>query len=146
MITTTWEAFPSLDRVFDEAIRSTRRGRAEGPSFPIAADVREKSDEYTLELDVPGVKLEDLEITLMNRELTIRGARRFEAGRDEKVTRGRPYGPFAVTFTLPQSVEGDALTAGLAEGVLSIHVPKQPKAKPRKVPIESGVERKSLSE
>jgi HSP20 family protein len=136
MMTTTWGAFPVLDRVFDEAVRSSVRG-GDRSAFPIAADLREKSDDYTFQLDVPGVKVEDLEITLTNRVLTIRGERRFEAGHDEKVTRGRPYGQFVVSYALPDSIEGDGLTADLAEGVLSVRVPKQPKAQPRKIPIGS---------
>ncbi len=141
---TTWRAIPSLDRVFDEAFRSALRSGADAAAFPVAADISEKSEEYTFQLDVPGVKLEDLEITLENRVLAIRGVRRLERGENEKVTCGRPHGPFAVSYALPEGIEGDNLTADLADGVLTVRVPKQPKAQPRRIPIGSGADRKHL--
>ncbi len=146
MMTTMWNVVPALDRAFDEAVRSAFRGGPTTAAFPVAADIREKNDAYTVDLDVPGVKQGDLEITVTNRVLTIKGARRFEAGENEKVTWGRPYGEFAVSYGLPDGIEGDALTADLADGVLTIRVPKLPKAQPRKIPIGSGAEPKHLGE
>ena len=63
---TTWSAIPTLDRVFDEVLRSTSKRGVDTGAFPIAADVHEKSDAYTFQFDVPGVKTEDIEITLEN--------------------------------------------------------------------------------
>ncbi len=59
MMTTTWGAVPVLDRLLAEASRSSVRG-GDRSAFPIAADVRERSDDYAFQLDVPGVKVEDL--------------------------------------------------------------------------------------
>jgi HSP20 family protein len=138
---TTWGAIPTLDRVFDEALRSALRSGGDRPSFPVAADISEKNEEYTFQLDVPGVKLDDLEITLEGRVLAIRGMRRLERG---QVSCGRPHGPFAVSYALPGTIEGENLTADLADGVLTIRVPKQPKVQPRKIPIGSGAHREQL--
>jgi HSP20 family protein len=92
------------------------------------------------------VKLDDLEITLENRVLAVRGVRRLERDENEKVTGGRPHGPFAVSCALPEGIEGDNLTADLADGVLTVRVPKQPKVQPRRIPIGSGADRKHLGE
>jgi HSP20 family protein len=138
---TTRSAVPTLDRVFDELVRSAFRGGANTEPFAVGADVRENDSEYTFKFDVPGVKVDDLEITLTNRALAVRGARRFEAGENEKVSRGRPHGPFAVSYSLPDSIDGEKLTADLADGVLTIRVPKHPKAQPRKIPIGRDADR-----
>jgi len=141
---TTRSAIPTLDRVFDEALRTAFRPTPTRATFPVYADVREKGDAYTFQLDVPGVKRENLEITLEAHTLTIRGERRFEGGENERVTCGRPYGEFAVSFAVPDGIEGDHLTADLADGVLTINLPKQPKAQPRKIPITVAPDRQSL--
>jgi HSP20 family protein len=141
---TTWGAIPTLDRVFDEAFRSALRTRGDRSTFPVAADISEKKEEYTFQLDVPGVKIDDVEITLENRVLAIKGVRRLERGQNEKVTWGRPHGRFAVSYVLPVGIEGENPTADLADGVLTVRVPKQPKVQPRRIPIGSGADPKHL--
>jgi HSP20 family protein len=139
---TIWGAIPSLDRVLDEATRAApRSGRAVAPAFPIAADLRETPDAYVVQADLPGVKLEDLELTLERHVLVLRGQRRFEQGPHERVTCGRPHGPFAASYALPEGIDGERLTADLADGVLTIRVPKQPQVQARKIPIASGDQR-----
>jgi HSP20 family protein len=131
----TWSGVPTLDRVFDEAVRSASRSRGPVATFAAAVDVREKADEYVFQVDVPGVKVADLEVTLENRVLAIRGARHREAGESETVTAGRSHGQFALSYALPDCIDGEHLTADLADGVLTIRVPKHPKAMPRKIAI-----------
>ena len=156
---TIWSAIPTVDRVFNGALSlgeapkaplgampsTPRSGGDAMPTFPIAADVHEKADEYTFHVDLPGVKLEDLEVTLESQVLAIRGERRFERGPQEKVTCGRPHGPFAVSYALPQGIDGERLTADLADGVLTVRVPKRPQAQPRKIPISGGADRTPLA-
>jgi HSP20 family protein len=137
---TTRSTVPTLERVFDEVVRSAFRGGADTEPFTMAADIRENEREYTFQFDVPGVKVDDLEITLANRVLAVRGARHFEGGENEKVARGRPHGRFAVSYSLPDSIEGEKMTADLADGVLTIRVPKHPKAQPRRIPISREAE------
>jgi Hsp20/alpha crystallin family len=102
---TTWSAIPVLERVFDEALRSTRRG-SERATFPVAADIVES----------------------------------------DKATRGRPSGPFAASYELPEGIDGENLTAGLADGVLTVRVPKQPNVQPRKIAIGGLAGREQLAE
>lgn len=134
-----WTAFPLLDRLFDDVmtgVNGTSLG-SEAPvrSFSPAIDVRANSDAIVLTADVPGIKQEDLEVTLEDGVLTIKGQRRYEGAGKDKVWLGRSYGSFERSFTLPDTVDPEHLSADLADGVLTVRVPQQPKAKPRKISI-----------
>jgi HSP20 family protein len=118
-------------------------GTAASPrTFDPTIDVRANYDEVVFVCDVPGVRQEDLEVTLENHVLTIKGTRKFESKSDEQVMLGREYGSFTRAFTLPDYVDD----ANLADGVLTIRIPKQAKAKPRKIPIGNGHDSKQLKE
>jgi HSP20 family protein len=142
---TTWSAIPVLGRVFEEGLRSTPWG-SECATSSIPADIFEKDNEFTFQLDVPGVKSEDLQITLTDRVLAVRGVRHFEAQESDTRTRGRPSRPFAVSYELPEGIDGENLTAGLADGVLTVRVPKQPRMQPRKIAIGSRMDREQVRE
>jgi HSP20 family protein len=88
--------------------------------------------------DVPGIKQDDLEVTLENHVLTIKGTRKFEGKENAPSMLGRAYGSFNRSYTLPDSVDGENLSAHLADGVLTIRIPKHAKAKPKKIPITGG--------
>jgi HSP20 family protein len=94
--------------------------------------------------DVPGVKADDLQVTVDNHVLTIKGARRFEGKENEQVILGRAYGTFSRSYTLPDAVDDARLEADLADGVLTVRIPKHPKAQPRRIPIGSGPTSKQL--
>jgi HSP20 family protein len=134
----TWNTVSPLERVFDDVMGSTL-GTAMSPrTFQPSVDVRANDDEVVFLCDVPGLEKEDLEITIENHVLTIKGARKFESKEGEQVMLGRAYGSFRRAFRLPDSVDEDGLSADLADGVLSIRVPKQAKAKPKKIEIGGG--------
>ena len=136
-----WNAFPLFDRFFDDVmtgVTGTSLGNGSGAvarSFSPAVDVRANSEEIVLTADVPGVKKEDIEITLEDGVLTLKGQRRYEGHGKDKVWLGRSYGAFERSYTLPDTVDAEHLTADLADGVLTIRVPQSPKAKPRKITI-----------
>jgi HSP20 family protein len=139
---TLWNDVPlldSFDRLFDDVMRSafgTSRAAIERQSFQPAIDVRSDDDKITFECDVPGMKQEDLEVTLDNRVLTIKGTRKPEStGDNQRVLLGRAYGSFSCSYTLPEGVHAEQMTADLSNGVLTVSVPKLPQAKPRKIAI-----------
>jgi HSP20 family protein len=135
---TRWDAVSTLDRMFDDVMGSML-GTATSPrTFDPAVDVRAGENEVVFVCDVPGIKQADLEITVENRVLTVRGARRFEGKEGEQVMLGRAYGAFSRAFALPEDLDDEKLTAVLADGVLTLRIPKQPKAKPRKIAIGTG--------
>jgi HSP20 family protein len=143
---TRWDAVTTLDRMFDD-VMGARLGTATSPrTFDPTIDVRASDNAVVFVCDVPGVKQEDLEVTLENHVLTIKGTRKFESKDDEQVMLGRAYGSFARAYTLPDYVDDANLAASLADGVLTIRIPKQAKAKPRKVPIGNGQDAKRLEE
>jgi HSP20 family protein len=133
-----WDAVSVLDRLFDDVMGSTLGAATTGRTFEPSIDVRANENEIVFECDVPGVKQADLEVTLENHVLTIKGARKFESQEDRKLVLGRAYGSFTRAFTLPEAVDEANLAASLTDGVLTIRIPRQPKAKPRKIEIGNG--------
>jgi HSP20 family protein len=98
-------------------------------SFVPAVDVYEDAQALRLQLEVPGVKQEDLDIRIENQTLTIKGERKLEAtAKQENFHRiERRFGSFVRTFTLPTSVDTEAVTAAYDAGVLTISLGKKPK-------------------
>jgi len=141
-----WSAVSTLDRMFDDVMGSAFGTATSSLSFSPAIDVRASDVEVALVCDVPGVKQEDLEITLTNRVLTIKGTRRFESKETEQVMLGRPYGSFSHSYTLPEVLDEEKLAAELADGVLTVRIPRLPKAQPRKIHIGLGSQSKQLNE
>ena len=136
---TAWNAFPMLDRLFDDVmsgVTGTSLGTAQANrAFTPAIDVRTNESELLFTCDVPGVAESDIEVTTENAILTIKGSRRYEGGEQEQVWLGRAYGTFERSFTLPEVVDVERMTAHLANGVLTIRVPKKPQARPRRITI-----------
>jgi HSP20 family protein len=138
-MSTAWNAFPMLDRLLDD-VMTGGSGTSFGTSAPVrgftpAIDVRANGEEIVFTADVPGVRREDLDITLEDGVLSIKGQRRYEGNGKEKVWLGRSYGAFERSFTLPDTVDPEHLSADLADGVLTVRVAQLPKAKPRKITI-----------
>ncbi len=138
---TVWNTIPTVDRVFDDVMRSAFRGASSAARFTPAVDIRAKEEELVFTFDVPGVKRDDLEVTLEKNVLTVKGTRAREAGAEERVSVGRAYGEFKLGYTLPAGIDGDKLAADLADGVLTVRVPRTPKAQPRKIAIAAGTAR-----
>jgi HSP20 family protein len=117
------DAFAGLDRV------------AEG--WRPAADVEETDDAYLVELELPGVKREDISVEFGSGELAVTG----EVKERERVgllrSRTRRVGRFDYRLQLPADIEEDQLSASMSNGVLTVRVPKTAKSRPRKIPISS---------
>jgi HSP20 family protein len=152
MLTTAWTTIPMLDRLLTDVmsdVTGTAFGstgtRGEG-AFAPAIDVHANDDEIAFVCDVPGVAERDLEITLEGGTLTLRGQRSYDGHEHDKVWLGRRYGSFTRTFTLPSGVDGDRMTASLADGVLTVRVPKLAQAKPRRIPIGADRQAKQLEQ
>jgi HSP20 family protein len=142
----TWNAVATLDRMFDDVMGSAFGTATNSRTFDPAVDVRANDTEIYLTWDMPGIKQEDLEITLANHVLTVKGTRRFDGKENEQVMLGRPYGSFTRAYTLPESLDEHQLSAELADGVLTIRIPKLPEAQPRKIQISAGSTPKQLKE
>lgn len=99
-------------------------------------DVYETEDAYVLTADVPGVKQSALDITVEEKAITVAGKREDAAdAKAELRSRERRQGNFSRTFRLRDSVDSEAISAELSNGVLTLTVPKTAEAKPRTIPI-----------
>jgi HSP20 family protein len=119
-----------LEELFGE--RAARSGR-----WLPAVDVHESDASYTLSVELPGARREDLEVDVQDDRLTIRGEKRSE--REEKKERShvmeRSYGSFSRSFSLPADAVADRIQAKFEGGVLTIEIPKTREAKPKQVAI-----------
>jgi HSP20 family protein len=97
----------------------------------------EDENQVHVEIDLPGVDLKDLEVSIHEDALTIKAERRAEEGRTFRFN-GRRFGRFERTLELPESVDADAVDAQLSKGVLHLILPKRPEARVTKVNVRSG--------
>jgi HSP20 family protein len=105
-----------------------------------ATDIAETDKEFVFKAELPGVKKEDIGVELEGNTLTIRGERKQEKEEKSKKMHRveRFHGTFMRSFTLPENVDANALTAEMKEGVLQVHLPKTaaPEAKVTKVEVK----------
>ena len=88
-------------------------------------DIYETEDAIVLELELPGVKSEEVDVTLEDSQLRITGSRPMEGGSGEYLQMERPTGPFVRTFELPEWVDPDAIEASYQLGILSVRLAKK---------------------
>jgi HSP20 family protein len=126
-----------FDRIFSE-MAASRDTDAKSAWHP-AIDVAETPREIVVKAEVPGMEKEDLDITLSDGLLTIRGEKRAEteseSGRYLRVE--RRYGSFNRTLRIPETVDVGAIEASYKDGLLTVRLPKQAAEKSRRVPIRT---------
>lgn len=109
----------------------------QGEAFP-SVDVKESDTEVTVSAELPGIDPKDVELTLENGVLTIRGQKREEKEDKEGenvISREIRYGSFSRSMALPGEVNAEEARASFDKGVLKITVPKAPGSRPTRVPI-----------
>ncbi len=129
-----------VNRLFEDSNRPAGRGGAEltpARTWAPAVDIFEDRDEIVVRADLPGLKLEDIDIELTGETLTIRGERKFEdtARKDGYVRIERSYGHFQRSFTISVPVRSDAVKASYRDGLLEVHLPKSEETRPKKVQV-----------
>ncbi|MFM8359374.1 MAG: Hsp20/alpha crystallin family protein [Verrucomicrobiota bacterium] len=109
------------------------------PGWVPALEVQERADRYTVALDLPGVRKEEVQVSFQEGILTVAGERKAEAEAAETTwhRRERRFGRFERRLELPLQVAAEAITATFKDGVLSITLPKAEAAKPRQVEIRA---------
>jgi HSP20 family protein len=143
MSVTRWDPFQDLLSIQDEMNQLFGRvfGQQAGQrAWAPALDIAERPDAYLVAVEVPGVKPEDLDITLEGGVLTVEGERRFQ---DESTDRQwhrveRRYGAFRRSITLPSQVKADAIEASFQDGLLRVLVPKAEAAMPKRIEVRAG--------
>jgi HSP20 family protein len=137
-----WNSLRRLSSALDEAFGAYQEedGRTITASWYPACDVFEDKESIKIVVEVPGVKPEDVKLSLENNLLTIRGEKRQQAEeRTERVHRyERSYGAFERSFALPSTADADRIQAGYENGILTVTVPKAERARPREIPVKVG--------
>jgi HSP20 family protein len=132
-----------LNRLLDEAFAgwpAAEEGNVVTSSLFTPTDICEDADSLQILMEVPGVKPEDVKISLEDNILTIRGEKRQQSENSaERVHRyERSYGAFERTFALPSNVDAEKISAQYENGILTVKVPKSERARPREIPVNAG--------
>lgn len=141
-----WDPFADVDNLFNQMMprfgRWPRLGLEGdgGVSFEWApsANISETDKEYLIRAELPGVKKEDVKVTFSDGVLTVQGERKQEKEqKTEKFHRMESYyGSFSRSFSLPDSIQADAISCESKDGVLTVHVPKREMSKPKQIAIQ----------
>jgi HSP20 family protein len=153
-VLTRWEPFREVSTLQDRinrVFRDSYTGASQDDSlttssFTPAVDVYEDEHKVTLKIEVPGIDEKDIDVRLENNTLTVHGERKIEKEEKEENYRRveRQYGSFTRTFTLPQTVDSENVTASYDKGVLNISLPKKAEAKPKQIKVNVGVKTETL--
>jgi HSP20 family protein len=148
-----WDPFQDLRSAQDEMAQMspmlahalglhTQQGnaRATTTAWAPALDISERKDAYLVTVELPGLKPEDLDITMEDGLLTIQGERQFTSESSEQQFHRveRRYGAFRRSITLPAHVMAEAIQASFEDGVLQILVPKAEEATPKRIQVRPG--------
>jgi HSP20 family protein len=144
----TWNPFPELgdfesrlEKYFGRPALTGDGGAKEAMTvaqWVPAVDITEDDKEYLVKAELPDLKKEEVKVTVENGELTISGERKFEKEEKNKKYHRieRSFGSFVRSFTLPEAVNGDKVNAEFKDGLLTVHLPKDEKAKPKSIDVK----------
>lgn len=142
-----WDPIGELDRIRQEIddMFDPTGGRFFSPGRGIfdrdvgpALDVVEREDDFLVAVDLPGVSIEDLDVTVADNVLTLKGEKKVS----HEDTKGKVYrketweGGFQRTVGLPRGVDPGAIAAQMRDGILEITLPKREEAKPRQISVK----------
>jgi HSP20 family protein len=136
---TVWDPFADLNRMQRDFEKSFFGPRTRPADFAPAVDVHEDAESLVLRAELPGVKREDVDISIDGNVLTFKGERKLEkeeSGRKYHRIE-RSYGSFVRQFQLPTNVDATSVEAQLTEGVLTLKLPKKQELKARKIEVKS---------
>ena len=131
-----WDPFRELEELTERMNSLWQSGWGDAlDRWSPLADLEETDDAYAVEIDLPGVQRDDVDIQLADRVLTVSGEVKEKERAGVLRRRTRRVGRFHYSVTLPGEVNADHVTARLHDGVLAIRVPKAAEAKPRRIAI-----------
>jgi HSP20 family protein len=129
----------AMNRLFEESMVPSGRGEGRQGLVPVAVDVIETEDAVVVKSDLPGLKPENVDISVTAGVLTIRGE--FESEEEEEREnvhiRERRYGAFQRSISLPTQVEAEDAEASFKDGVLKITLPKVEEEKPKRIEVKA---------
>lgn len=127
----------TMDRLFDSALFGTDWAWRPETAAGLSLDIVENEDEYLVKASLPGVQLEDIELTFTDNTLSIKGEIKAEEETDHQRyhLRERRYGAFRRSVTLPSGIDAEQIEASYDAGVLTVHLPKVEEVKPKRIAI-----------
>jgi HSP20 family protein len=130
----------AMDRLFEESVVRPR----EGAMIPwgdggFAVDIYETEDDVVVKADLPGMKPEDVDVSVVGDVITIKGETTMEEEVEEEnyVRRERRYGAFSRSMRLPTAVKADQAEANYADGALTLELPKSEEVKPKRIEVKT---------
>lgn len=135
-----FETIPSM-RLFRDSVNRLFAEPNGRPWVP-PVDIKETENELIFKADIPDIEMKDIDLRMENGTLTLRGERRFEGTGEPGKNGGgyhrveRAYGTFERVFTLPETVDVEAVKADYKNGTLTVTLPKKELAKPRTIKVE----------
>jgi HSP20 family protein len=146
-LTTRWEPFRdmtnlqnTLSRILGSEYAQTGDDLMTSGTFLPPVDIYEDENHFKLHFEVPGMNEKDIDIRLENNNLTVRGERKFESDQKEENFRRveRRYGSFTRSFTLPNTVDSEKVSASYENGILTVELLKRAEAKPKQIKVNIG--------
>lgn len=127
-----------MDRILHPLLqRDEETSHVAGGDWMPAVDIKDEENRYVIRADIPGVKPEDIEVTMENGMLTIRGERKFEETEEKENFKRieRSHGIFYRRFTLPENTDGEAVQATGHDGVLEVTIPKSAETHGKRIEV-----------
>ena len=148
-VLTRWDPFREFTSLQDRMSRlfhdsfGDREEALTTSTFAPPVDVYEDEHNLTLKIEVPGIDEKDIDVRVENNTLTVHGERKFEKEEKEENYRRveRQYGSFTRSFTLPNVVDAEKVSANYDKGVLKITLAKKAEAKPKQIKVNVGSEK-----
>ena len=142
-----WDPFAEVDTLFNRLMPSAflrsslaLGGNGKKLEWAPSADISETDKEYVIRAELPAVKKEDVQVTLDEGMITIKGERKQQKeDKNEKFHRIESfYGSFERSFSLPENINADAIRCDSKDGILSVHIPKTEtqKQKPKQISVQ----------
>ncbi len=140
-----WDPFRDLMSIQNELNRLFGRtyageaGSGTGGAWVPPLDIYETEDRFVVTLELPGIAAEDVDVSVEDSTLTVRGERKFYSEVDEDSFHRveRRYGQFVRSLSLPSTADAERIQASFDKGILTIEVPKAEQAKPRKITVKA---------
>ena len=138
-----WDPFREMEALLNTYTMPARKKSTTEDKTSLGAgewapvvDILETDNEFVLKVELPGVEKDDVQVSIDNRILTIKGAKKND-DKDKKVHRTEcRYGSFVRNFTLPQDVDMEKVEATCKNGVLSLTLTKMEQAKPKQIEVK----------
>ena len=135
-----WDPLQDLFQVGSEVSRllGTAESAMNGVWSP-AADILETPEKFQIVVELPGIDVSEVDITVENDVLTLRGERRFNEPQQKETYRRveRHYGPYGRRIALPPKCDSTKIDASMRNGLLTIEVPKMEQARPQRIEVRS---------